>query len=442
MHIGLQIFSFAAQTAETISPFAPPRGDLHEFQLQFIIQMVLVFAVVSLIMFVTTFKNAIPKRLPILQDDDGELIVRPHRGIILRDALLNIIGLAFIFFFSSFLEHAFERTLVNLLALALLGPIAVWKIFAAIDSLFRKCVINGDEVIVTSIFSNKSFSFKDITEVRVKHLEYISTKTSLVERITMFSYSDKVFVARPRYIGYDLLVKRLENAMIPGIEELQETENPVPRGASSTDIYQQQVLSKMGIKGFLLLVLPAVMALPAVFPAFLPYEFPPRQFAYAYSALEILEAYQAWYENLYLGLVWGFIVVILGNLVLFIILKFKGKLTRPHLLMAVIALAIVGYIGVDELNYDSVPALVQAVREDIAAIESGELVQVSGTVRTSANTPVRLRSPGTEPTRMMWQPVLQENGRWFVVHLPLGVELYGDVELWVTPYFHLVVEVS
>ena len=422
-------------------PFAPPRGVIHEFQLEFVIQMIIVFAVVSLIMFVTTFRNALPKSVPQLQDDNGELIIRPHRGIILRDAVLNIAGLAILLVFSSFLEHPFERMLVNLLALALLGPVAVWKLFAAIDGLFRKCVIKVDEVTVTSIFTSNTFSFRDITDVQVKYLEYVSTKTSLVERITMLSHSEKVFAARPRYIGYDLLVKRLRDADVAGIEELKDADTDAPpQKTSSIDIYQKQVLGKMGVKGFILLILPVVMAIPAIFPAMLPYEFPPRQFAYAYTALEILQAYQTWYESLYLGLIWGFVIVILGNTVLFTILQLKGRLTRPHFLLAVVALAIVGYISIDELNYDSVPALMQAVREDIAAIENRELVPVSGRIRSSATTVVRLRSPGGEPARLLWQPVLQENGRWFVVQLPLGVEMYGDVELWVTPNFHIVVE--
>ena len=168
----------------------------------------------------------------------------------------------------------------------------------------------------------------------------------------------------------------------------------------------------------------------------------------ANTAMEILCGYLIWYRVMFWGGILLAVVALLLHILMIVKLRRTGSFAPQHIYMAALSLIIIFIFSVIMVISENIPSLIQDAKTDIAAIESNQLVSVTGQLNvetSSRGLPGPYREGQPAPVAMATLKPIDED--YYFIYLPVSKKivtsegsLYFDITY--TPKLFVVVGIT
>jgi len=281
----------------------------------------------------------------------------------------------------------------------------IFLIIAPISIACWKCVIQGNDISIHRFLRRKqTFSFDDIHSIRIVYarlsrgtyktaseipeiwsaLAVSRTKRGryfpvTVHQIILYSQSKRLLTVASGSLGYKILVRRLKQKGIKGAEFIPEPSRE--KAVSAKEIIKNNLKNK----GLVLWALQVLFIIPACFITVIAYVFNAWFFVPgSHTAQDVLNGYLTMFQTVFWEAVAAVAFIIIANLIIIVSLRRSTGVERKHIASALIGFIVTGFFAVSMNSFDgSIPAMIQEVKDDIAAIESGELLTSTYYIRLS-----------------------------------------------------------
>jgi len=250
--------------------------------------------------------------------------------------------------------------------------VAVASVAGALHTLhsimFSCTVIDGVVTCRTLIMGTRSFSINDIKQIAVVNIYPLTAPY----RIMLLSKKDRTLMTiNPHnvdHLGYQLFVELLKESEISGWEDLPLNVEPA----------QEYMVSHRSFDfcGRILFIVQCIFLLFAIAVFFIA-EGVQSSLTYAYSAMDVLVGYAEWYPIL-IGILVAVVAVMLSaNALIILFLDRSGRNIKVHIWTAAISITAIVVLFGGFILFEDIPGLKRDTQTDIAAVESGELIEVN-----------------------------------------------------------------
>jgi len=326
-------------------------------------------ALVVLIFIYARRRNTGLSRDRITDSDMSErhFVIRYSKKALDSNFLMILLGVAFsiFMFIFSFGISQTERIIFSIVV-AIVAIVSIsGSIHTVRSALFRCTVRDGDFVCDTFHRGKKTFRLQDIQKIEVIYLG----DSKHPHRVVLRSAQHELLAVNPfsiDHIGYELLINILKDTEIDGRQALPDGDEPVQ---------EYLFLRKFGFSERILFVTQCLALLLGI-AAFNMTEDASAPFAQAYKARDVLTGYYERTYNLFLVIVIIVAVMLVVNISIIFFQKRKGRHAKLHVWTAVISITVIAVI-LGLFAFTDNAELRKNVREDIEAIESGELIETT-----------------------------------------------------------------
>jgi len=299
---------------------------------------------------------------------ESHFVIRYSKKALESNFLMILLGVTFsifVFIFSD--DIPMYEEIIFTFVVALVAFVSISGSLNTIRAALFRCTVHDDKFTRTVFLrGERTFRLQDIKKIEVL---YLGNKKD-PHRIILHSEWEKLLVINPfniDHIGYEFLINLLKNSDIDGKENLPEGVMPV----------QEYLLNIKGFNfsGRVLFCIQCIVLLLGI-AAFLTAADASEPFAQAYTATDVLVGYSEWSNLIFMVFIIVLTVMLIVNINIILFLKRKDRPSKLHSRTALISISvIVIIIGLFHL-LENVP-LGHNVQEDLAAIESGDLLEVT-----------------------------------------------------------------